>query len=226
MSFSHSPRVYANDPGEDTYPGWQRWTKTWCLDFISTYQIYWNVPDGPFDVSQAAQPRLRLPRAVRPNRRAGRRLQHQRRQPHARHRCPLCRAGRGAHRRPSPPLLPLAAAGPRRRHVAPPPRRKPQHRPRLVGLCASPRRNPLQLGLRSAQCALPCAGRRRPLAAPAILEGHAGLLLLRSALLLTVEAPEARYTLEFFPILFALAGIAVSSILSQIMPIRLPANQR
>ncbi|MGC1460582.1 MAG: hypothetical protein WA802_00185, partial [Terracidiphilus sp.] len=46
-----APRM-ANDPGEPTYPGWQRWTKTWCLDFISTYQIYWNVPDGPFDVSQ------------------------------------------------------------------------------------------------------------------------------------------------------------------------------
>ena len=35
-------------------------------------------------------------------------------------------------------------------------------------------------------------------------------ILLRSALLLTVEAPEARYTLEFFPMLFALAGIALS----------------
>ena len=37
-------------------------------------------------------------------------------------------------------------------------------------------------------------------------------LLLRSALLLTVEAPEARYTLEFFPILFVLAGIALAKV--------------
>ena len=34
-------------------------------------------------------------------------------------------------------------------------------------------------------------------------------MVLRSALLLTVEAPEARYTLECFPMLFALAGIAL-----------------
>jgi hypothetical protein len=34
-------------------------------------------------------------------------------------------------------------------------------------------------------------------------------LVLRSVLLLTVAAPEARYTLECFPILFALGGIAV-----------------
>jgi hypothetical protein len=33
-------------------------------------------------------------------------------------------------------------------------------------------------------------------------------MLLRSAMLLTVEAPEARYTLECFPMLFVLGGIA------------------
>jgi hypothetical protein len=37
-------------------------------------------------------------------------------------------------------------------------------------------------------------------------------IVLRSALLLTVEAPEARYTLECFPMLFVLGGIAVSRI--------------
>jgi hypothetical protein len=34
-------------------------------------------------------------------------------------------------------------------------------------------------------------------------------MALRSGLLMTVEAPEARYTLECFPMLFALGGIAV-----------------
>jgi hypothetical protein len=33
-------------------------------------------------------------------------------------------------------------------------------------------------------------------------------ILLRSALLATIEAPEPRYTLECFPILIALAGVA------------------
>jgi len=32
--------------------------------------------------------------------------------------------------------------------------------------------------------------------------------VLRSAMLMTVEAPEARYTLECFPMLFALGGVA------------------
>ena len=36
-------------------------------------------------------------------------------------------------------------------------------------------------------------------------------MLLRSALLLTVKAPEARYTLECFPMLFALGGIALGA---------------
>ena len=35
-------------------------------------------------------------------------------------------------------------------------------------------------------------------------------MLLRSALLWTVEAPETRYTLECFPMLFALGGVAIS----------------
>ena len=33
--------------------------------------------------------------------------------------------------------------------------------------------------------------------------------LLRSALLMTIEAPEPRYTLECFPMVFALAGIGI-----------------
>jgi hypothetical protein len=36
-------------------------------------------------------------------------------------------------------------------------------------------------------------------------------LVLRSALLMTIEAPEARYTLECFPMVFALGGIAVAA---------------
>jgi len=33
--------------------------------------------------------------------------------------------------------------------------------------------------------------------------------LLRSLLLMTIEAPEARYTLECFPMVFVLAGIGI-----------------
>jgi hypothetical protein len=34
-------------------------------------------------------------------------------------------------------------------------------------------------------------------------------MVLRSGLLMTIEAPEARYTLECFPMVFALGGIGV-----------------
>ena len=65
-----APRL-ANDPGERTNPGWERWVKSWCLDFISTYEIYWNVPGDKLEVSAAAQPRLRLAgRSMRRRRRS------------------------------------------------------------------------------------------------------------------------------------------------------------
>ena len=47
------------------------------------------------------------------------------------------------------------------------------------------------------------------LLAAAVLWAMLACFLLRSALLATVEAPEARYTIECFPMLFALGGIAL-----------------
>jgi hypothetical protein len=46
-----APR-YANDPDQATYPGWQRWVKTWSLDFVSTFDIYWAVPGEPLNLSK------------------------------------------------------------------------------------------------------------------------------------------------------------------------------
>lgn len=37
-----APR-YATDPGEPIDPGFNRWIKTWAAEFTSTYEIYWNV---------------------------------------------------------------------------------------------------------------------------------------------------------------------------------------
>ena len=33
---------YANDPGESNPYGFQRWYRTWAIDFASTETIYWN----------------------------------------------------------------------------------------------------------------------------------------------------------------------------------------
>ena len=46
-----APR-YATDPGEPTQTGWVSWVKTWCLDFVSTYQVYWSVPGDTLDISK------------------------------------------------------------------------------------------------------------------------------------------------------------------------------
>jgi hypothetical protein len=45
-----APR-YATDPGEFTAPGFQRWMKTWIVDFASTSDIYWNVDSALLDVN-------------------------------------------------------------------------------------------------------------------------------------------------------------------------------
>jgi Dolichyl-phosphate-mannose-protein mannosyltransferase len=45
-----APR-YATDPGEFTVPGFQRWMKTWIVDFASTSDIYWNAESDPMEVN-------------------------------------------------------------------------------------------------------------------------------------------------------------------------------
>ena len=112
--------------------------------------------------------------------------------------------------RAPPALLRLASPGPRRRHVAAPARRKPAHRPRLVGLRAPPRRNTLQLGLCCSECALPVARCCGLCSAPPFWRLDAGLHASAQRSPLTVVPPEARYTLECFPMLFALGGVALA----------------
>jgi hypothetical protein len=53
-------------------------------------------------------------------------------------------------------------------------------------------------------------------------------MLLRGALLMTVEAPEARYTIECFPMLFALGGVALyrftSTVLLSVLKVKASAG--
>ena len=39
-----APR-YANDPGEEVPFGFQRWFRTWAVDYKASYDIYWNYDD-------------------------------------------------------------------------------------------------------------------------------------------------------------------------------------
>jgi hypothetical protein len=50
-------------------------------------------------------------------------------------------------------------------------------------------------------------------------------MAMRSALLMTVEAPEARYTLECFPMLFALGGIGICGMARKVTGAREQGNR-
>jgi hypothetical protein len=205
-----APR-YANDPGQTTYPGWQRWIKTWCLDFVCTYDVYWMVPGGPLDLNKlpsrafdsGAQYAETVALASDYNDRD-----------EAKDILPDvdARFGRLADER--------IAAHPLRYYLWLPLGRVADMwiRPRVENLNidldwwaysrhrAETRFSWAYAGLNALYLLLGAAGLcLRPRRWPSML----AYMLLRSAMLMTVEAPEARYTLECFPMLFALGGVAL-----------------
>ena len=217
-----APR-YANDPGEDTHPGWESWVKSWCLDFVSTYDIYWNVPGGPLDLSKLPSRAFDSPaqyaetaalaQAYNGNGQdltAGMDAQF----------------GRLAEER--------IEAHPLRYYLWLPLGRVADMwlRPRVENLPidldwwvyahhnAETRFSWGYAGLNAVYLLLGVAGlclrprfstpgtKTRPWG-PRFWPWMLAYMVLRSALLLTVEAPEARYTLECFPMLFALGGVGL-----------------
>ena len=203
-----APR-YATDPGEDTYPGWQRWVKTWCLDFISTYQVYWSVPGGQLDLAVLPGRAFDSPAQYAATARLAQDYED-----NGEELSPEldARFGQLADQR--------IAAHPLRYYLLLPIGRVADMwvRPRVENLPidldwwvykhhhVETRFSWFYAGLNAFYLVLALAGLcLRPRLWPWML----AYMLLRSALLWTVEAPEARYTLECFPILFVLAGVAV-----------------
>jgi hypothetical protein len=204
-----APR-YATDPGEDIFPGWQHWVKSWCLDFVSTYDIYWNVPDNPLELSKLPGRAFDSPAQYAETAKlaadydaGGYDL------------TPAidARFERLAQERIDADhwryfvVLPLG---------------------RMADMWLRPRVENLPIDLdwwvyKHHHVETRFCWGYAALNALYLLLGLAGLclrprwwtwmllyLVLRSALLCTIEAPEARYTLECFPILFALGGVALS----------------
>ena len=199
----------ASDPGEPVYPGWERWVSTWSLDFASTYNIYWNVPEHPvnladlpgraFDSPAQYAETAALIAAYNSN---------------GNHLTPQIDAG----------FVKLA-----RQRIAAQPLRYYLWLPlgRLADMWLRPRVDIMNVDLdwwayarHRAETYLGWA--YAGLNALYLLLGLAGLwlrprfwqtllayMLLRSALLLTVTAPETRYTVECFPMLFVLGGVAL-----------------
>jgi hypothetical protein len=209
-----APR-YATDPGEDTWPGWQRWVKTWCLDFVSTYQIYWDMPGGPLDIKQlparafdSATQYAETAKLLADYEANGEEMSQDL----------DARFGQLAEER--------IAAHPVRSHVLLP-------LGRMVDMWVRPRVENLPIDLdwweyRHHHVETRFSWFYAALNAFYLLLGVAGLLLrprlgawmllymvLRSALLCTIEAPEARYTIECFPMLFVLGGIALERLLTR-----------
>lgn len=201
-----APRL-ATDPGEDPHMGWEHWVKTWCLDWISTYEIYWNVPGAILDMSRL------------PNRAFDSAAQYDETAKLA--------ADYNANRYELTPQLDARFAQLAQQRITAHPLRYYVWLPlgRLADMWLRPRVENLNIdrdwwvyarhhketlfcwgyaGLNLLYLAFAVVGM---LLHPRLWKPLVAYAVLRSALLLTVEAPETRYTIECFPMLFVLAGI-------------------
>jgi hypothetical protein len=209
-----APRL-ATDPGESPNPGWERWVKSWCLDFISTYQIYWNVPWDKLDVSKLPDRAFDSPAQYAET--------------------AALAADYNSHGMELTPEIDARFAQLADERVAAHPLRYYLWLPlgRLADMWLRPRVENLPIdldwwvyahhhvetrfswayaGLNGLYLLLGVAGFcMRPRFWGALL----AYIVLRSALLFTVAAPEARYTLECFPMLFAAGGIAVDRVIAR-----------
>ena len=201
----------ATDPGDPVTPGWDRWVRTWCLDFVSTYQVVWNVPGDVLDVNKLPSRAFDSPAQRSQTAQLAAEYNN-----NGNNLTPELDAAFGL----------LAAervsAHPLRYYVGLPLRRVADMwvRPRIENLPidldwwvyshhhVETRFSWFYAGLNAFYLLLGFSGLFfRPRMAAWML----AYMLLRSALLLTVVPPEARYTLECFPMLFVLGGVGLSA---------------
>ena len=211
-----APR-YANDPGEPVLFGFQRWYRSWAIDFKSTVDVYWtydgdtlrirDLPARAFDnagqraQTQAIYDDYNVKTTSTPTLDAAfGKIADQRIRSHPLRYYVLMPIGRDLNMwlRPRTELMKMpvdwwnAKAHPKR-SVA----------------------EELYALLNAGYLALACAGlwlwRRSGWGGNgATAAAMVGFVLLRSALLLTVDNSEPRYTLECFPVIILLTGFAVA----------------
>jgi hypothetical protein len=201
-----APR-YANDPGEDPFAGYIRWVRSFAADFTTTSEIYWsgnsdvvnpaNLPARAFDDEAQKQKTLRLLAEYNDTTTLTPEFD-------ARF-AELARER--AHSHPfrfyvGLPLLRLADMWLRPRvetfNVA----------LRWWQYDRHPAETRLALYYGALNLAYLVAAFAGALRRPRFLAAMLGFIALRSLLLVTLEAPEARYTLECFPVLFVMAACA------------------
>jgi hypothetical protein len=212
-----APR-YATDPGEEVPLGFQRWYRTWAIDYASTEEVYWNYDGSPIWIGDVPA------RAFDSN------------DQYARTEAILNDYSRDYNATPALDARFEALAAERihddpiRYYVALPVAR-------LLDMAFRPRAELLQVPLEwwrfreHPQTTLLAAGlgilnlgyfvlgglglwrwRRSGLGPHLALAGAmAAFVVLRCALLLTIDNSEPRYTLEFFPLLIVWASFLDSS---------------
>jgi hypothetical protein len=203
-----APR-YATDPGEPTNPGFNLWTKTVCVDLACTWEVYWNLDSDIIDIANLparafdSQKQYNQTRELLSDYNKTQSLTPVMDQRFAE----LAAERIRAHPVRCYITLPLA---------------------RLADMWLRPRTELLWIELRwwefkhhEAETVFAWAyaglnllyliaslwGLKRW---PPLAGAMVAFILLRCALLATIEAPEPRYTLECFPIVIALAAIAFS----------------
>ncbi len=203
-----APR-YANDPGEFAFPGFVRWVRSLAADFTTTSEVYWNGNSDRIDPGS-------LPARAFDN--AGQYRETQR----------LLEEYNG-----TTTLTPELDAGFARlaaERVRAHPIRYYIGLPllRLADMWLRPRVETLNVQLRWWQYSQHPAETRLAifygalnlayliaaffgaLRWPPLAGAMVGLIALRSLLLVTLEAPEPRYTLECFPLVIVLAAVALA----------------
>lgn len=201
-----APR-YAVDPGQSTNPGFNHWTKAICVDFACTEDIYWN--GGTDKIDPSALPSRAFPS---PEVRAET-LKLLARYNRAKVLTPSIDARFGEVAKQ------IIRAHPLRYYIELP-------LARLADMWLRPRTEMLWVALRWWQysrhpeqtlfawayailnLAFLLAALRGILKRPPFWIAMLAFALLRCALLATLEAPEPRYTLECFPMIFVLSAIA------------------
>ena len=203
-----APRL-ANDPGETVPRGFQRWFRTFAIDFSSTEDAYWNYPEQPVDphdlprrafdsAAQQAATETLLHEAAAFNRlQAGIEIRFAR----------LAEERIQTNRFRYYIALPVARVVNMLLHprveMLPIEERWWQWRPDPAKTTFAYAYGALNLALLLAACvSLPRSWR----AAPQLTAALCGFMVLRCALLLTLDNAEQRYTLEFVPVWILLAS--------------------
>lgn len=208
-----APRM-ANDPGEATHPGWERWVKTWSLDYNSTYEIYWNVPGDKLDISALPQRAFDAP---------------------AEYAATSEIAGDyNSHGMEMTPEIDARFERLAQERIATHPLRYYLWLPlgRMADMWLRPRVENLPIDIdwwvyKHHHSETEFSWAYAAVNLVYLLVAIVGLcmrprfwgallayILLRSAVLLTVAAPETRYTIECFPMLFALGGVALAGMVN------------